>query len=270
MARPDPKMLRADWKTKYRDLWLAAIVYLFVTLTFAVCASPNLWLSHTQHNHYAWLADAFVHGRLSLDGRPPAYAAGNDFALFQNRWYVVFPPFPALLLVPFVAFTKHVDNFRDGIFFLSVAGFAPAGLLLALQSMRRLQLTLISERTALLLSGLFALGTVYFFSAVQGTVWFAAHVIATSAITLFLAASIGAQHPILAGLALCAALGTRSHLRLNRNLLCIGSLPYRAKIKFTELFQLGLAAHRPPLCAVCGVVCLCHARFVLVQLGAFS
>ncbi len=204
----------AEWRTKYRDFWLAAIIYLFVTLVFVACASPNLWRSHTQHNHYAWLANAFVHGHLSLEGRPPAYAGGNDFALFENRWYVVFPPFPALLLVPFLAFTKQVDAFHDGIFFLFLAGFAPAGLFLALQRMRRLQLTMISEGTALLLSGLFALGTIYFFTAVQGTVWFAEHVVATTAIILFLAASIGARHPILAGLALCAALGTRTHLGL--------------------------------------------------------
>jgi len=207
-------MSRPEWKTKYRNHWLAAILYLFVTFVFAACASPSLWQSHTQHNHFAWLADAFIHGRLSLEGRPPAYAGGNDFALFEHRWYVVFPPVPALLLVPLVALCKHVDAFRDGIFFLFCAGLAPVGLFLAFQRMRQLGLTLMSERMALAFSGLFALGTVYFFTAVQGTVWFAAHVVATSATTFFLAASIGARQPILAGLALCAVLGTRTNLGL--------------------------------------------------------
>ncbi len=205
-------MLRPEWKTQYRNLWLAVVLYLFVTLVFAACVSPSLWQSHTQHNHFAWLADAFIHGRLSLAGRPPAYAGGNDFALFENRWYVVFPPFPALILMPLVALSKDVDRFRDGIFFLFCAGLAPVGLFLALQRMRQLKLTLVSERTALLLSILFAFGTVYFFTAVQGTVWFAAHVVATSATTFFLAASIGASRPILAGLALSAVLGTRTNL----------------------------------------------------------
>jgi len=57
-----------------------------------------------------------------------------------------------------------------------------------------------------------ALGAVYFFTAVQGTGWFAAHVVSASALSLYLAASIGAKYPTLAGLALCAVIGTRTHL----------------------------------------------------------
>ncbi len=207
-------MLDAIWKSKHRNLWLAALLYAFVTLAFAACASAGIWSSHTPYNHYAWLADAFLHGRLSLVGRPPVYAGGNDFAIFENRWYVVQAPFPALLLLPGLALCHNVDSFRDGIFFLFIAGLAPAGLFLALQRMRQLKLSAINEPVVLMLSALFALGTVYCFTAVQGTVWFAGHVVATTAIVFFLFASIGARNPILAGLALAAAAGTRTHLGL--------------------------------------------------------
>ena len=202
-------------KSKHRDVRLAALLYVFVTLVFSLCASKSLWSTHTPHNHYAWLADAFLHGRLSLQGPPPIYSGGNDFALFENRWYIVFPPFPALLLMPFVALAGRVDAFRDGVFFLMLAGLAPAGLFLALQRLRYLKLSVVSESAALILSALFALGTVYFFTSIQGTVWFAGHVIATTAVIFYLLASIGAQHPILAALALSAAIGTRSHLGLS-------------------------------------------------------
>ena len=147
-------------------------------------------------------------------GQPPAYAGGNDFARFENQWYVVFPPFPALLLLPFVAITKNVDKVRDGAVFLLLAGVAPVGQLLALDRLRQLKLVVLSERVRIALVLLFAFGSVYFFTAVQGTVWFAAHVVATSAMSLYLAASIGAKYPILAGLALGAAIGTRTHLGL--------------------------------------------------------
>jgi hypothetical protein len=53
---------------------------------------------------------------------------------------------------------------------------------------------------------------VYWFTAVQGTVWFAAHVVATTAMTFYVLASIEAKYPLWSGLALCAALGTRTHL----------------------------------------------------------
>jgi hypothetical protein len=187
-------------------------VYVLVTVVYALCASNDLWRTHTRYNHFVWLADAFLHGRLHLMGQPPAYAGGNDFARFENQWYVVFPPFPALLVLPFVAITKNVDKVRDGAVFLLLAGIAPVGQLLALERLRQLKLVVLSERVRIALVLLFAFGSVYFFTAVQGTVWFAAHVVATSAISLYFAASIGAKYPILAGLALGAAIGTRTHL----------------------------------------------------------
>ena len=205
-------MARSGLTSKHRDLWLAGLVYAAVSVIYAACAPPSLWLAHTPYNHFAWLADAMLHGRLSLEGLPPAYAGGNDFAQFEHRWFVVFPPFPALLLLPLVAVCKHVDSVRDGIFFLLVAGLAPVGIFIVIQRLRQARLSMLSEKGALFLSGLFALATVHFFISVQGTVWFAAHVVATAAIAFFAAASIEAKYPFLAGLALSAALATRSHL----------------------------------------------------------
>jgi len=202
----------AHWKARYRDLWLAAALYAFITLVLCCCASPQIWTHHTAYNHFAWLADAFLHGRLSLDGKPPAYAGGNDFASFENRWYVVFPPAPAIFVLPFVALSGRADDFRDGVFFLFLAGLAPVGLFITLQRLRRTGAAVITESAALFLSALFAFGTVYFFTAVQGTVWFAAHVVSAAATTFFIAASIGAKYPFFAGVALSVALGTRTHL----------------------------------------------------------
>ena len=205
-------MARSGLTSKHRDLWLAALVYASVSLIYAACAPTRLWLAHTPYNHFAWLADAMLHGRLCLEGPPPAYAGGNDFAQFEHRWFVVFPPFPALLLLPLVALCKHVDSVRDGIFFLLLAGLGPVGIFVAIQRLRQARLSMLSENGSLFLSGLFALGTVYFFTSVQGTVWFTAHVVATTAIAFFAAASIEAKYPFLAGLALSAAIATRSHL----------------------------------------------------------
>src|SRR5262249_15052093 len=56
---------------------------------------------------------------------------------------------------------------------------------------------------------LFAFGTVYFFSAVQGTVWFAAHVVGVGLAALFVLFSLGAERPILAGTMLGFMLLTR-------------------------------------------------------------
>jgi hypothetical protein len=181
-------------------------------LVYGLCAAPEVWTEHTRYNHFAWLADAFAHGRLHLAGPPPSYAGGNDFARFEGQWYVVFPPFPALLLVPLVTALKSVERLRDGAFFLLLAGLAPVGQYLALERLCKLKIVSLTQRFRVSLTLLFAFGSVYFFTAIQGTVWFSAHVVATSALSLYLAASIGAGYPILAGLALVALIGTRTHL----------------------------------------------------------
>jgi hypothetical protein len=67
----------------------------------------------------------------------------------------------------------------------------------------------IGRRVVVGLTGLYAFGTVYFFTAVQGTVWFAAHVVAAAATTFFLYAALGARHPLGAGIALAVAVATR-------------------------------------------------------------
>jgi hypothetical protein len=61
----------------------------------------------------------------------------------------------------------------------------------------------------LLLAGLLALGTVYFFTAEQGTVWFAAHVVAMALMAFFLLFAVDAERPVLAGLMIVLAFATR-------------------------------------------------------------
>ena len=202
----------AKWSTRHHTAAWAAAIYLFVTIVYALCSSPETWSVHTRYNHFAWLADAFLHGRSHLVGQPPIYAGGNDFARFEGRWYVVFPPFPALLLMPLVAISRSVDSVRDGAFFVLLAGFAPVAQFWTLERLSKLRIIALSESARLSLALAFALGSVYFFTAVQGTVWFAAHVVSASALSLYLAASIGAKYPTLAGLALVAVIGTRTHL----------------------------------------------------------
>jgi hypothetical protein len=58
----------------------------------------------------------------------------------------------------------------------------------------------------------FAFGSVFFFTALQGSVWFAAHVVGTTLAAAFLWFAIDARHPLLAGIALGLGLCTRPPL----------------------------------------------------------
>lgn len=122
--------------------------------------------------------------------------------------YVSFPPFPALLMLPQVALAGREAN--DVAFTVAVAA---ACLPLLFTLLCRLSRRGESERGVaenVLLTLLFGFGTVLFFSAVQGRVWFTAHVVAVAMCLLYVHFSLGARHPILAGVALACAALTRT------------------------------------------------------------
>jgi len=194
-----------------RLLWAVAI-YVATSAVYCGFASSSLFHEHTPWNHFALLADAWRHGRLDLGGPPPAYTGNNDFSQFQGKWYVTFPPFPALLIAPLVAVAGEPERVRDGLFFLLLAGVAPAVLFLALEKLRRFGRTQLGERANAGLALLFAFGSVYFFSAEQGTVWFAAHVVGAALAAAYLLCALEAERPLLSGLALGLGFATRTPL----------------------------------------------------------
>lgn len=195
-----------------RTLHLAIGLYALVTLVCLLTTAPERLAAHTPYNHFALLAEAWLHGRLDLGGPPPAYAGGNDFATFGDRTYISFPPFPAALIAPFVKLAGGATATRDGLFFGLLTGVGPAVLLLALDKLSRLGRSRRSVRENAALALLFAFGTVYWFSAVQGTVWFVAHVVGVALASIYLYACIDAAHPLIAGLALGLGFATRTSL----------------------------------------------------------
>lgn len=164
----------------------------------------------------------------------------------DKRYYVSFPPLPAALLLPLVAIFKHRTN--DVLFTVLLAGLIPALFFLLLRRLPSLLPPVHSEPVAgpllvhpelvegrvvvqqahheqardqdegqalrrdLWLTGLLAFGTVLYFSAVLGQVWYTAHVVSLVLAALFFHASIGARHPALAGLTLGALMLTRPQM----------------------------------------------------------
>jgi len=195
-----------------RRLTLAVGIYALTTAIFFLLADHSTLVEHTRYNHFALQAEAWLDGTLHLPGGPPPYAGANDFARFEGRWYVVFPPLPAVLLVPLVALAGSALRVQDGQFFIWLAGVAPSVLFLALDKLRRSGRSDRTERDSVLLALLFAFGTVYFFTAEQGTVWFAAHVVGAALAALYLLFALDAQRPVLAGAMLGLGLLTRAPL----------------------------------------------------------
>jgi hypothetical protein len=219
------------------------VIWLSAAAIYVAVSGPRI-LRRTENNHFVRLAESLLAGRLDLlDATPPG---SNDWACFDSddaraterieraarrgerltpieerrcddsafrthrdgeRWYVSFPPFPALVILPAVAIWG--TDMHDALFWAIVAGLSPAVLYLLLRRLAELRRSRRSPGEDRILVALFALGTVYFYVAVQGEVWFAGHVVASILLPLYLLASLEGRHPIAAGLALGALFLTR-------------------------------------------------------------
>lgn len=198
--------------TPRRRLLIALAIWAVATAIVSVVTPPGRLSQHTAYNHFALLADSMRHGHLDLPGGAPAYTGNNDFAVYGGKTFVVFPAFPAILMIPGVLVAGGAERFRDGVFFLWLAGLGPAIFFLALERLADAGLSLRSERENIGLTAVLGLGTVYFFTAAQGTVWFGAHVVGVALASLYLLASVEGRYPILAGIALGLGFFTRTPL----------------------------------------------------------
>jgi hypothetical protein len=216
--------LRLSADSPHRRWAIALALYVGCGTVFAVVAGSPRLTEHTHFNHYALMANAWLHGRLDLPGGPPAYSQNNDFAEFAGKTYISFPPFPALLMLPFVKLAGSPENFQDGQFVIWLAGLGPALLFLVLEKLRRSEQARRSERENVMFALLFAFGTVYFFTAVEGTVWFAALVVGVALQAAYVLFSLGAERPALAGLTLACAYMTRPPMLLAAPLFALEAL----------------------------------------------
>ena len=246
-SAPAAAVAEPRWLHALRGWRGALIVYLVFAGTYLGTAGGRL-PHHSPYNHYVYLADGWLHGRLALAGQPPNE---NDWAkvdvlklhdgrelrgIYGSRTggpvdrfyplrgtpetisqaqiasrssirYVSFPPFPAVLMAPFVAIWGLA--FNDVLFNALWAGLNPMLLFLLL---RHLRASGVSRRTPvedLWLTALFGVGSVYYFCSVVGQVWFTAQIVAVTLSIAFVWASIGARRPMLAGLFVALGFATR-------------------------------------------------------------
>ncbi len=201
---------------------LPAAIFAVTALVYVLASGPRA-LAPSENNHFVHLAESMLNGQLShLADRPPGY---NDWTCYDvernavcrpdahtrpresQRWYVSFPPFPSVVILPAVAIFGR--DFSDPLFWALLAGLAPALLYVLLRRLREEGTSPRTRRDDLILVAVFSFGSVYFFTAVQGSVWFSAHVVASALLCLFLLFAIDARRPFWAGLMLGLCFMTR-------------------------------------------------------------
>jgi hypothetical protein len=193
---------------------------------YALC-SDGLLAHQSLAPHFVYQADAFLHGQLSLTvARPPNL---NDWVLWQGRWYVSFPPFPALLMAPFVAVWGL--SFNDVAFTLF---FSAANVALLHRLLRRIQPER-AESQHVVFALLYGFGTLAWSCGIRGEVWFTAETIGVTLTLLYLHASLGARHPVLAGLAVACAAITRTPLAFSAVFFVFEALSPDGPVQWSKL-----------------------------------
>jgi hypothetical protein len=161
--------------------WAWAIGVLATAIYLVSIADP------TPFNHYVLLADAFLHGRIELID-PPLYL---EISRVGSHSYVIPPPGPALVVLPYVAVRGVMAN--QTLASCVVGGIAAGlGVLLAARVAP-------ARRDYLWLAVLQAFGTIMWFLSAVGSTWYFAHVVAVAALTLSMWETLGDRRPIVIG-----------------------------------------------------------------------
>lgn len=138
---------------------------------FVLAWAVYAWLNHgrdAQLNYFVPLADAFLHGRLGLTVMPSNL---NELVPLNGLAFVVYPPMPAILLLPAVlVFGPGFDQAWASILLGAANVAVMHGVLRGMG---------VARRPGVVFALVFAFGTIVWYSAQAGTSWHFAHVVAT-------------------------------------------------------------------------------------------
>ena len=167
------------------------IVIMLVIAAIAV-AEPRFWRDSGKWHHAVRQAEAFVHGRFDLDEYFADVTIYHD-ADGQGKYYVIFPPLPAVLLVPLVAVFGVQTRTALVSLLLTVLNFV-----LLRRIFRQLD---VDERSQWWLLAATLLGTAYWPTLLHSyTAWDFAHIVAVTCMLLGVHEVLGKARGPLAGL----------------------------------------------------------------------
>lgn len=183
------------------DLRTAAAVFVVSYLIYFVSLVVGDHLSSEGQVYFDRLASSFLAGRLDIEAPEPPL----DLSRHEGKWYLPFPPLPALLLLPGVALLGETEVSAP-LASILWAATTVALVYLLLQALADRGLTRLSRAGNLWITAAFGFGSVLWYCALMGVVWYLGQL--ASLLFVALAALLAARRapPVLAGLALGVAL----------------------------------------------------------------
>ncbi len=187
-------------------------IFVFILYLLLRILSNSAFSKPSGFHYFNYLADAFLHGQLHFRLDPPSL---HDLIVYDDKIYAYWPPFPAVILMPFVAIFGV--NFSDILFNIVLGSVNVSLFSILLTELNKKKIISIDQIKHGLLVLFFAFGTVYLTVVPLGRVWFTSQVVSVFCVLLAYIASIkyqGSKAFLLTGIAISAAFATRMHLFL--------------------------------------------------------
>lgn len=186
---------------------------LFTFLLYTMLAALKGWAFRTSPVPYHnYLADAFLHGQLYLRLMPPDV---QDLILYNGKFYLYWPPFPALTLLPWVAILGV--NFSDVLYNVILSALIAALAAGLLKDADRRGLVPLTALQRSMLVIFFVAGTMLVPMVPFGRVWFTGQLVGLVCVIFAYWAVLhfrGWRAFLFAGLGMAGALASRNTLIL--------------------------------------------------------
>ncbi len=195
---------------KWSNPLAAALFAVFLYSVLAAARGVAFKLS--QEPYYNYLADAFLHGQLNLHLQPDVTL---DLILYEGKYYLYWPPFPALMMLPLVAIFGV--GFSDVLFNVLLAALDTALVAGILNEANRSGLAPLSKVQRGCLVIFFAFGTMIVPLVPLGKVWFTGQLAGLACVAFTYWAVLhyrGWKAFLFAGLGMACAFATRNSLIL--------------------------------------------------------
>jgi len=202
----------------------AALLFLTGAVVY-YCSQPE---TANPFNYFEYLADAILHGRLNIEGAPFYF---EELVRSGEKSYAIYPPMPAVLLLPFVA----IGGISMNQLFLS---FLLGGLNVSLVYLTFRRLTDDVE-LPVWMAVLLGFGTIHWYTASIGSVWYLAQITSFSFLMLAVYFAVARPAPLASGLALGASYLSR--------LTTILGFPFFAVILYGQSGRTGLFERLKPI-----------------------
>ena len=180
----------------YVIILLCAVAVYSLIYMFSANFSP---IVRNPYNSFSRQAESWLHGRLSLAENVPWL----ELAIFKGQYYVSFPPFPSIFMLPFTLLFGV--NTPDNIIALGIS------LLSLFYAYKLGEKVLGNKRYAVIFSLFLTLGTNYLHISLWGAVWYIAQNFAflLTLMAFYYALTDNKHHSYSSLFLLCAAMGCR-------------------------------------------------------------